>query len=70
MSRQVRAVYDQVFLFPPCLEDWIPPDHPARFIREFVDVLDFDALRIVGSTGEGREGRPAYAPDLLLKVWL
>lgn len=68
MGRMIRADYRQLLLLPPCVDDWIPADHPARFIRDFVDALDLEALGF--SMPKGREGRPAYAPDLLLKVWL
>lgn len=70
MSRQIHATYEQSFLFPPSLEDWVPADHPARFIREFVDALELDTVGIAGGNSQGADGRPAYAPDLLLKVWL
>ncbi len=53
---------------PPALEDWVPADHPVRFVRDFVDALDLRQLGIEESAGD--EGRPAYAPDLLLKIWL
>jgi transposase len=60
--------YGQQFLFPPALEDWVPPDHPARFLREFVDQLNLRALGFVMPAAV--EGRPPYAPSLFLKIWL
>lgn len=68
MSRPLRPNYAQRFLLPPALDDWIPADHPARFVRDFVDSLDLEALGICEPVAQ--EGRPPYAPDLLLKVWL
>ena len=68
MSHLMDADYSHQFLFPPSVEDWVGPDHPARFIREFVDALDLNELGITWAAGEG--GRPAYAASLLLKVWL
>ena len=65
---QIRADYKQVFLLPPSLGDCVGLDHPARFIRDFVDSLDLEALGFCVPTAG--TGRPAYAGDLLLKVWL
>jgi transposase len=68
MAQPIAPDYGQQFLFPPALEDWVPADHPARFLREFVDQLDLAALsfRMPAAT----DGRPPYAPSLLLKIWL
>lgn len=72
MSRALRADYAIQFLFPPSLEDWVKADDPARFIRMFVDSLDL--REIAGeewaSAVADPSGRPHYAFDLLLKVWL
>ena len=68
MAHPIAPDYGQQFLFPPALEDWVPADHPARFLREFVDELDLPALGFAMPTAV--EGRPPYAPSLLLKIWL
>jgi transposase len=66
--REIEADYQQTFLFPRCLEDWVSADHPARFLREFVDSLDLAELGFRERVSA--EGRPAYSQSLLLKVWL
>ncbi len=68
MSHLIAPDYGQQFLFPPALEDWIASDHPVRFLREFVDSCDLAALGFVMPAAV--EGRPPYAPSLLLKIWL
>jgi transposase len=68
MTQPIAPDYGQQFLFPPALEDWVAADHPARFLREFVDQLDLAALGFAMPTAV--EGRPPYHPGLLLKIWL
>jgi transposase len=68
MAHALAPDYGQQFLFPPALEDWVSQDHPARFLREFVDQLDLPALGFVMPVAV--EGRPPYHPSLLLKIWL
>jgi len=68
MAQPIAPDYGQQFLFPPALEDWVPADHPARFLREFVDQLDLPALGFAMPVAV--EGRPPYHPSLLLNIWL
>ena len=68
MSREIRPDYSQEFLLPPSIEDWLPAEHPARFVRDFVDSLDLVEL---GFRDEAQhQGRPRYSDELLLKVWI
>ena len=68
MSRPIREDYHQILLLPPCVEDWVHPDSPARFVRDFVRMLDLKAMGFWVSVGV--EGRPHYSAELLLGVWL
>lgn len=69
MSRELRPDYAQLLLLPPSIDDWVPKDHPVRVVRDLVDALDLTQLGLRVFTA-GDVGRPHYAPDLLLKVWL
>lgn len=68
MAQPIAPDYGQQFLFPPSLEDWVAQDHPARFLREFVDQLDLPAQGFAMPVAT--DGRPPYHPSLLLKIWL
>ncbi len=65
---EIRANHQEQYLLPLAIEDWVPSDHPARFIRDFVDCVDLPSLGFKERKVE--QGRPNYAVDLLLKVWL
>lgn len=67
-SRALRADYAQSYLLPPSVEDWVGVDHPARFVREFVGALDLEAAGFEQT--EAETGRPPYAVELLVAVWL
>ena len=68
MAHLIAPDYGEQFLFPPALEDFVPADHPARFVREFVDELDLATLGF--EVPAAVDGRPAFAPSLLLKIWV
>jgi transposase len=73
MSHEIRPDYQSQCLFPRSLEEWIGPDHPARYVREFVDALDLSTLGLSEEQEARRHdahGRPHYAVDMLLKLWL
>lgn len=69
MSRIINPDYGQAFLFSPNLEEWIGPEHPARFIRAFVDNLDLASLGITWGSASLR-GQPSYSAAMLLKIQL
>lgn len=68
MPLEIRADHSAILLFPPSVEEWVPSDHPARFIREVVLSLSLKDLGI--KVRETTEGHPSYDPRLLLSAWL
>lgn len=66
MSYEIEPDRTQTFLLPPALDDWIPADHPARFIASFVESVDLPALGF--KVGHAPIGRPRYSARLLLTV--
>src|SRR5688500_8153195 len=71
MSREISADYETQYLFPRSLEEWVGPDDPARFIREFVRQLDRRELESDEQPDASDPmGRPHYGFELLLSVWL
>ena len=55
---------DTPYILPPCVQDYLPDDHLARFVVELVDQLDLRALSAVYA-GKGK--RP-YHPAMLLSL--
>lgn len=72
MSREIRADYGTQYLFPRSLEEWVKADDPARFIRAFVRALKVEEVETEEERAARRDpmGRPHYAFELLLSVWL
>src|SRR5512139_1634510 len=59
---------EQEWLLPPSLGELIAADHPARFIGEFVDLLNLSEVGIMAEPAV--EGASSYHPKALLATWL
>jgi len=70
MPRVLDANFDEILLLPPSVEDWIPAESPARFIREFVAGLDAKEFELRRASEDVAEGRPSFSYALLWRVWL
>ena len=57
---------EQAYLLPPRVADVLGSDHLCFFLHQIVERLDLSAF----TKEYGQEGRPAYHPALLVKVWL
>ncbi|MCZ6802965.1 MAG: IS1182 family transposase, partial [Proteobacteria bacterium] len=53
-------------LFPPCVQDYVPEGHLARFVVDIVERLDRSHLR---QTYSGR-GSPPYHPAMMVVLLL
>jgi transposase len=67
MSYEIFADRTQTFLLPPSLDDWVSPDHPVRFVAEFVESLDVAKMGF--KVGHAPVGRPSYSAQLLLSIY-
>lgn len=52
------------------LDELLPPEHPARNVRAFVDSLDLSDLLAEVRSVQGKAGRPAIDPRILFALWL
>ena len=57
---------DQAYLLPPSVRDVLGEGHLCFFLRRVVAKLNLETFR----NEYGVEGGPAYAPEMLVSVWL
>lgn len=57
---------DQLSLFPPCVDDYVPQDAPVRAYDAMVEALDFKDLGI--EIDPHATGNPQYDPKSMLKL--
>ena len=59
---------DQVFLLPPSIREWLPPDHLAWFVIDAV--AEMNLAGIYGAYRPDGHGRPAYDPAMMVTLIL
>ena len=64
MVDMIAPEREQMMLLPPCIQDWLPEDHLARFVAEVVDQLDLSSI----SDQYSGKGKRPYSPSLLLSL--
>ena len=69
-ARYETANRTQIELQPCDLEALLPPGHAARLVWRFVEGLDLSAFYATIRAREGRAGRPAIDPKILIALWL
>ena len=66
MSKYVSYAPDQDWLLPPRISDELGEGHLVFFIHKLVEKLGLSAFE----TDYCDDGRPAYPPSMMLKIWL
>jgi len=59
---------DQLYLLPPSMKDWLPPDHLAWFLLDAVEQMDLSAFH-AAYRADGKGGK-SHHPELMLAVLL
>ena len=62
----IRGDREQTVLFPPSVEDYIPPNDPVRAYDAFVEQLDLNDLGII--VDNNQIGPPEFDPRVMLKI--
>ena len=57
---------EQAYLLPPSVKDVLGKEHLCFVVHQVVEKLDLCEF----AQAYGEEGRLAYAPELMVKVWL
>jgi transposase len=69
-ARVVRPNRAQVELRPTDLESLLPEGHRARLVWDWVERQDLSGFYAAIKVEQGGSGRSAFAPELLLGLWL
>src|SRR3954469_14323987 len=64
----IRPNRDQLFLMPPALQDWLPPDDLAYFLLDVVDQFDVDPFH-AAYRADG-VGQAAFQPHMMVTLLL
>jgi len=68
MGRKFKSYpMDEPLLLPPDLNEWVPEDHLARFIREAVSDKEVQNWHQTYESGGGR-GQPPYPPVMMARI--
>jgi transposase len=60
----IKGDRQQILLLPPSIDDWVPEDHPVRFVNSCLEQMDLRCFY----ESYASEGRPPYDPQTMLGV--
>jgi len=60
----------QQMFFPPSIDEYVNEDNQVRAIDDYVELLDTAKLGFTNASLNSADGRPAYHPRLLLKIYI
>ena len=60
----------QQMFFPPSIDEYVNENNQVRAIDDYVEMLDTAKLGFSNASLNSADGRPAYHPKLLLKIYI